>query len=324
MDSHAFLSSLNAGKTLEPERLRAVLDIGSNSVLLLVGGLNERGQFRVIRDISRITRLSEGAAQSGRLKSAAIDRTLAALHELRGIATQLGANPVAVATAGVRMAENKDAFLLPAAEVLGAEVELLSGDREAELSYRSVAVDHGPEEMLRVIDIGGGSTELVVGRGSNILSAHSHEIGAVRLTERFVHSDPVAPDALEAMERAIAESLSKQKLAPHPVLYGLAGTVTSAAALVLGLSEYQREKVDGAQLTLPELLKLRDELAAMTQEQRRALPVLGKGRADVIVAGVTVLCAAMRHCGAQMLTVCDRGLRYALATGDESSDKLMS
>lgn len=317
MDSHAFLSSTTLGKTLsprqEPERLRAVLDIGSNSVLLLVAGLSEEGKLRVIRDISRVTRLSEGAAQSGELKSAAIDRTLAALHELRGVATELGVSPHAVATAGVRMAQNKDAFLLPAAEVLGSQVELLSGEREAELSYQSVAVDHAGEDPIRVIDIGGGSTELVVGQGSKILNAYSHEIGAVRLTERFVHSDPVDPDALEAMERAIAESFSKQKLEPQPVLYGLAGTVTSAAALVLGLQEYDRDRVDGTHVTFEELLRLRDELAAMTQAERRALPVLGKGRADVVVAGVTVLCAAMRHCGAQVLAVRDRGLRYALA-----------
>lgn len=318
MDSHAFLSTSTQDKSREPERLRGVLDIGSNSVLLLVAAINEQGRLRVVRDVSRVTRLSEGAAASGKLKSAAIDRTLAALHELRGLANQLGVNPLAVATAGVRMAKNQDDFLLPAAEVLGAPVRLLSGDQEAQLSFASVAVDQSETTPIRVIDIGGGSTELVVGCGNKILSAHSHEIGAVRLTERFVHSDPVDPDALEAMERAIAESFSKQKLEPSPVLYGLAGTVTSAAALILGLQEYDREKVDGTQITLGELLRLRDELAAMTQAQRRALPVLGKGRADVVVAGVTVLCSAMRHCGAQMLAVKDRGLRYALAAQDLS------
>lgn len=296
----------------EPELLRAVLDVGSNSVLLLVAGVSESGEIRVVRDISIITRLSEGAAQSGRLKSAAIDRTLVALHELRSVAQELGATPVAVATAGVRMAQNRDSFLVPAAEILGAPVELISGEREAQLSYRSVSMDQDQEELLRVIDIGGGSTELVEGKGPQIFNAQSHEVGAVRLTERFVHSDPIHPDELEAMERAIAESFSKQPLAPHPVLHGLAGTVTSAAALCLGLHEYQRELVDGTELHWSQLLRLRDELAAMDQGQRRAISVLGKGRSDVIVAGVTILCAAMRHCGAELLRVRDRGLRYAL------------
>lgn len=303
--------------TLESRRCaghtQAVIDIGSNSVLLLVGRKNAQGQLEILRDESIVTRLSEGADSSGRLKSSAIDRTLVALHELRMQAQEHGARPTAFATEGVRMADNRNAFLVPAAEVLGEPVQMISGLREAELSYRSVTEElSDPHEEIRVLDIGGGSTELVVGQGQNIVESFSHEIGSVRMTERFVHHDPVNPVEIEAMERSIRELLAQQPLEPQPVLYGLAGTVTSVAALILGLRRYERERVDKVRLSYEQVRALREQLASETVAQRRKHDVLGRGRADVIVAGVTILSVAMQHCGASTLIVRDRGHRYAL------------
>lgn len=292
---------------------RAVIDIGSNSVLLLVGERRGDGSLRIVRDEARVARVSEGAAARGTLSDAAIARTLEVLRRYRELCegdevTQIDA----VATEGLRMASNAQAFLEPAAAILGGPVRLISGDEEARLSYRSVALEHPAVDPLRVIDIGGASTELVVGRGLEVEQARSHRIGSVRLSERFGDGHPPSAGALAAIREAALQAFASQPLAPHPVLYGLAGTVTTAAAVILGLDRYDRDRVDNSELARATIDALRSQLASLTLEQLRAIPLVGPGRADVVVAGVTILLAALEHCGADTLIVRDRGLRYAL------------
>ena len=301
-------------RDMSPEtRWRAVIDIGTNSVLLLIARRAVGSAVEVLLDQSTITRLGKGAGQSGVLAPDAIARTLAVLRRYRETAEAHGASLLAVTTEGVRMASNRDDFLAPAAEVLGEPVRLLGGDEEAELSYRSVAQETGGAGPLRVIDTGGGSTEIAVGEGMTLLSSASHRIGAVRLTERFVTSDPPTPETVAAIEQeALATFGRGQPLAPHPVLHGVAGTVTTAAALLLGLEKYDREKVDGTRFAAAQVRALRDELARETSAERCRRPALDPGRADVVVAGLTILVAALQHCGATELAVRDRGLRYAL------------
>ncbi|MBC8069950.1 MAG: Ppx/GppA family phosphatase [Deltaproteobacteria bacterium] len=291
--------------------MRAVIDIGTNTVLLLIAERRADGSVHVVEDHARIARLGQGVAQSGRLLPEAIARTVAVLAEYRDVAAKHHAEIVAVATEGLRMAGDPTPFLEPAQRTLGAPIRLISGDEEAELSYRSVASESagGP---LRVLDIGGASTELVVGDGVHIGARRSHPIGSVRLTERFVHHDPPSPEEIAAIEDTAMLAFSSEPLPPHPELHGLAGTVTCAGALLLGLTAYDRERVDGSRFALAEIVGLRDQLAAATLAERLAMPVLGTGRADVIVAGMTILVAALRHCGADTLVVRDRGLRFAL------------
>ncbi|TPV94896.1 MAG: Ppx/GppA family phosphatase [Myxococcales bacterium FL481] len=290
----------------------AVIDIGSNSCLLLVARRRADGSLLVHSDTSTVTRLSEGAAQCGRLRPEAIARTLACLETYAATARALGCTCRAVATEAVRMVADADRFLEPAAKVLGAPVELLSGEQEARLSYLSVALEHPTDESLRVLDIGGGSTELVCGRGREIHSSESHPIGSVRLTEAHVTSDPPSPANLAAIEAHAQRVFAAQRIDPYPELCGLAGTITSAAALGLGLARYERHRVDGSRFSVDQMRALRDELATESSEQRASRPALGPGRADVIVAGMTILLCALQHCGAQTLLVRDRGLRYAL------------
>lgn len=298
---------------------QAVIDIGTNSVLLLVAR-RVRGALEIALDQATITRLGRGVAASGVLAPEAIARTLAVLRAYRETAAGFGAQPVAVTTEGVRLASNRDEFLGPAGEVLGAPVRLLSGAEEAELSFRSVAQEMTAPGPLRVLDIGGGSTELAVGEGTRLVSSVSHKIGAVRLTERFVTADPPTPAMVAAIEAEALQTLQRgQPLAPHPVLHGLAGTVTTAAALLLGLPAYDRERVDGSRFGVEEVRALRDELAQETSVQRCRRPALDPARADVVVAGLTILLAALRHCGAETLVVRDRGLRYALISGPTSA-----
>ena len=289
-----------------------VIDIGSNSVLLLVARRFADGTLDVRLDQSTVTRLSEGAGRSGSLRPEAISRTLACLREYAEIVARFGCTVRAVATEGLRMVANPRAFLVPAADILGRDVELISGEQEARLSYLSVARETPPGTALRVLDIGGGSTELVLGTGQQVESAHSHRIGSVRLTEAHIDTDPPSKRALTAIEAAARESFAGQVVTPQAELHGLAGTITSSAALMLGLERYERRRVDGTRFSLQQVRALRDQLAGETLAARLQHAALGKGRADVIVAGVTILLCALEHCGAETLVVRDRGLRYAL------------
>ncbi len=291
---------------------RAVVDIGSNTVLMLVGERDAAGQVHVRGDFARITRLGQGAAARGSLAPEAVERTLAVLREYGELARTFAAEIVAVATEGLRMAGDPEAFLVPARAALGADIRLISGDEEAELSYLSVARECPADAPLRVLDIGGGSTELIVGEGQRILDRRSHRIGSVRLTEHVVRNDPPTADELSELRRLASEAFATQPVVPYRVLHGLAGTVTSAGALHLGLSRYDRETVDGVCMPHEKVAELRDLLAAQTVAQRSASPILGPGRGDVIVAGMAILLAAMEHCGAETLVVRDRGLRFAL------------
>jgi len=292
--------------------VRAVVDIGTNTVLMLVGRRTTDGHVHVVADHARITRLGQAVASTHRLHPDAVARTLAVLEEYRGIAERSGAEIVAVATEGVRLAEDAEAFLERGAAALGAEIRRISGDEEAELSYLSIAREIPGDGHLRVLDIGGGSTELVVGDGLRITDRRSHAIGSVRLFERFQKSDPPTRDEIAAIEAAARQAFHQQPLPPHPVLHGLAGTVTSAGALLRGLTTYDRELVDGQTCPTARIVALRDLLGRETLERRVARPILGKGRGDVIVAGLTILVAALHHCGADALVVRDRGLRWAL------------
>lgn len=292
--------------------MKAVVDIGTNSVLLLLGRRDVRGKVAVVRDEARVTRLGEGVAARGRLDPAAVERTVRVLAEYRALAEEAGAKLQAVATEGLRLAQDRDDFLERASDLLGVPVRMISGDEEARLSYLSVAREKKEAAPLRVLDIGGGSTELAAGFGEQCEETRSHPIGSVRLTERFVDSDPPSPEAIQNIEQAAAEAFATQPVTPHEELHGLAGTVTTAAALMLELQRYHRDAVDGTRFTRDQVTALRDTLASEPLATRSQRPCLPKGRADVIVAGLCILKVAMEHCGAQTLVVRDRGLRYAL------------
>ena len=292
--------------------MKAVIDIGTNSVLLLLGSRAEDGSVIIERDQARVARLGEGVAKRGSLLPEAIDRTIAILEDYRREADEHGANIEAVATEGLRLASDRAVFLERAHATLGVPVRMISGEEEARLSYLSVSREHPEVDAMRVIDIGGASTELVAGRGEVVDSVVSHKIGSVRLTETHVHSDPVDPAEVDAIAEAARVALAAQPMTPAAELYGLAGTVTTLASLLLELDAYDRDAVDGSRWTREDVVQLRDALAKEPLGARLERPCLPPGRADVVVAGLTILCVAMEHCGASTLVVRDRGLRYAL------------
>lgn len=291
----------------------AAIDVGTNSVLLLVAARDEAGRLSAVAEAMEMTRLGEGVDRSGRLGERAMRDTVEAVRAFAARARALGARRLAVvSTSAARDASNGAAFLARLRAAAGVEAEILSGEEEAALSYRSVAMDFG-DGPLWAIDIGGGSTELIHGVGGELRLRRSYDIGAVRLTERCVAGDPPSAADLARVEAAVAEALAElPSPAPGATLVGIAGTVTTLAAVHLGLEAYDAERVHGATLGLEEVRAVETRLAALRLEERLEIPSLPPKRADVIVAGAVILRVAMERLGFSEVVVSDRGVRWGL------------
>ena len=293
----------------------ATIDVGTNTVLLLVAERQADGSFEATDERMEITRLGRGVDRSGRLDPAAIADTVGAIGRFAAAAREGGAAKLVVtATSAARDATNGADFLQTAGQAAGVAVEIISGEIEAELSFESAYRDFGSGGgNLAVIDIGGGSTELVYGSGETVLFRRSFDVGAVRLTERWLRSDPPSTDELLALRGDLASVLAE---APPPppgaALVGIAGTVTTLVAIHLGLDAYDGSLVHGRQLSAAEVRALAKRLGAMRVAERKKLPGLPEKRADVIVAGAEILAAAMEKLGFPAVTASDRGVRWGM------------
>lgn len=291
----------------------AAIDVGTNSVLLLVAERDAEGRFSAVADAMEMTRLGESVDRTGRLGERAMRDTLEAVRAFAAEARGLGASGLAVVTtSAARDAENGAAFLAKLRDAAGVEAEILSGEEEAELTYRSVASDFGTGPLW-ALDIGGGSTEVVAGKAGEVAWRRSFDLGAVRLTERFVASDPPSAAELRRVEEAVSEGFSElPPPEPGTRLVGIAGTVTTLCALHLGLDAYDGSRVHGAELDLAALRDLETRLASISLAERMAIPGLPKKRADVIVAGAIILRVAMERFGFDEVVVSDKGVRWGL------------
>ena len=285
-------------------RLGAI-DIGTNSVRLLVADVDGAGADAAMHTIDRrmrITRLGQDVDEARRLRPEAIDRTLAALREYRGALDDLGARRVrATATSAARDAANRDDFFGPAGDVLGIEPELISGNEEANLSFVGATAGLSEPAPYLVVDIGGGSTEFIVGtrEPDGLISV---DMGSVRLTEQYLASDPPAPEELSAAKSIVRDHLADVEREIPTVLdagtlVGVGGTITTVAAIELGLPDYDPDKINHLRLTKAAAEDVFRTLATETAEQRRHNPGLDPGRVDVIVAGALELVTIMRAYG---------------------------
>jgi exopolyphosphatase/guanosine-5'-triphosphate,3'-diphosphate pyrophosphatase len=279
------------------EKRVAAVDLGTNSTRLLVADVKEDE----IRDVERavaITGLGEGVDSRRILLPLPITRVRNVLTGFRRRIEELGAmRTLAVGTSAVRDAENGEAFLGEVEWSYGFETLLLSGEEEARLTFRGAMLGRDPEGTM-VVDLGGGSTELVTAE-----KAISTDVGSVRLTERLG----------EDVE-GIAASVRGELPALEPArAVGVAGTITQLAALDLELEEYDSDRVDGHLLTLGAVERLRDRLAAMSVEERAVLPAFEPGRAPFIVAGATIVAEVLRAYGLKELEVSERDLLHAVA-----------
>jgi exopolyphosphatase/guanosine-5'-triphosphate,3'-diphosphate pyrophosphatase len=269
----------------------AALDLGTNTTRLLVADVTGGRVDEIVRRTA-ITRLGEGVDRRRRLLPAALARVRNALVDYRREAELLGVErSLLVATSAVRDAENGEAFLAEIEWTYGLTTRLLDGREEAELAFRGAASGGLVRGRTLVLDVGGGSTEVIVGNPDGIEQAVSLQIGSVRLTERFVASDPPAPAELAALRAYARNSFPPAVRADHAL--GVAGTVTTIAALDLGLDEYDRDRVHGHPLTIDAVEAQLARLAALALEERLRVPALEPGRAPVIVAGAAIVAEAM-------------------------------
>jgi exopolyphosphatase/guanosine-5'-triphosphate,3'-diphosphate pyrophosphatase len=296
----------------------ATVDVGTNTTLLLVAEGRGCKDIRVLEDRAEITRLGRGIGTDGRLGAEGIARTLAVLQQYADAARTHGAQICAVGTEALRRAPNASDFLDPAAAILGVPVEVIGGDREAALSFKA-AVASFPEiasKPIAVVDIGGGSTEVIVSDRATVRWRVSLPLGAVRLTERFIHSDPPAAEEMAALRAEVEQSL---QVVPHKgsggsrlTLVGTAGTVTTLCAMALGLQNYDPSRVHGYRLGREELDAQIERLATSTQAVREKMAGLDPRRADVILAGAFILSGFTRRLEATTVLVNDRGIRWGL------------
>ncbi len=292
----------------------ATIDVGTNTTLLLVARLDGRGGLEPVAERAEITRLGRGIGAGGALGRAGIDATLAALRDYAAVARQHGATLAAVGTEALRRAPNGDDFLRPAAEILGVPIEVIDGQREAALTFRAVVESfsearHGD---LVVVDIGGGSTEVVLARDGRPTSARSLPLGSVRLTEQHVRQDPIAPDELASLRAAVTGGLAGIPFPRGGTVVGVAGTVTSLAAMAEAMATYDPARVHGYRLSRAALDAQIARLAASRQADREQIVGLDPRRADVILAGAVILEGIAGAAGADAVRVSDRGIRWGL------------
>lgn len=295
----------------------AVIDMGTNSTRLLVADV-EGGKLAELDRRSTVTRLGRGVDTSRQLSMEAIEDVCATVGEYVARYRELGAERVvAIATSAVRDAGNRGAFTGELRERFALDARILGGDEEARLTYLGANHDRAPDGEALVVDIGGGSTELVVGRGDDVSFHASLDAGTVRHTERHVKHDPAEPAELEALagdvKRLIDEVLVGSDFARASRGIGVAGTPTSLAAIDQVLDPYDPALVHGYKLSLDSIQRMYSQLAAKTLEERLAVTGLHPGRAPTIVAGVVILIQVMRAFGLDEIEVSEHDILYGAA-----------
>jgi exopolyphosphatase/guanosine-5'-triphosphate,3'-diphosphate pyrophosphatase len=294
----------------------ATLDVGTNSVLMLIAERDANGAVHVIADLARITRLGRGVDSRGQLDLQSAAQTLSAIMEFTQRARALGVEKiVGVATAALRDAKDGADFLAQVKTQAGVDLEIISGETEAQLSYLAVVkgLPLDPAAKILIVDIGGGSTELIRAEPGRKLDLVSLQLGSVRLTERLVHNDP--PTAREAADLRLAVADALQELAwdfTPDVMVGIAGTVTTVCAVALGLVTYDPKIVHGHRLSHDDVLAALAKLGAMPLAERKHVPGLEAARADVIFAGAAILERIMGHFHLTEVVVSDQGVRWGL------------
>ena len=298
------------------ERLAAI-DIGTNSIRCIVVECNQDGSFRILDDEKDTVRLGEGIAGTGRISAAAVERAEAALTRMRKLVTGLKVKAIdAVATSAMRKADNGPQLVKRFSELLGSEIRVISGDEEAALAAQSALRNFDTSgKRFGVIDVGGGSVELITAQGTHIEEFYSFELGAVVMTERFFKTDPARDTDLRKFQKHIRESVRKQldgnKLI-LPTLIGSGGTINAIAQMALQLRRNPVESVHGLEVLRSEIVHLQAMLQRRDLKGRREIPGLSPDRADIIVAGVVLVDTLMDLFSANTLLVNSHGIREGM------------
>ena len=300
----------------------AAIDCGTNSVRLLVADLSADGLVDLHREM-RIVRLGENVDRTGVLGAAALERTAAALDDYAAVIRGLGVDQVRlVATSATRDAANRDDFVTLVERSLGVSPEVVSGTEEAALSFAGAAgtLDGvgGTGSAVLLTDIGGGSTELILGGGHyQRLRSHSMDIGSVRMTERHLHTDPPTMPEVVATVVDVRDGLQSAArdvpLDTGAVLVGVAGTVTTVAAVALGLERYDSAAIHNSRISADQIAAVTERLLTLDHAGRAAISVIHPGRVDVIVAGALILRTIIEETGAPEIVVSEHDILDGIA-----------
>ncbi len=295
----------------------AVVDIGSNSTRLLIADVGDERVEEVERQ-SRVTRLGRGVDLSGLLATEAIEAACEAIADYVALCRELGVEKIeAIATSAVRDAANGEAFVAELRERFALTARVLDGEEEARLTYTGATFERSPVEPTLVVDIGGGSTELVVGTGDQISFYASLQAGVVRHTERHIMSDPPTPTELEALaadtRSLIVSAIDANPAATAQAGIAVAGTPTSLASIDLGLEPYDPVQVHGRTLDLETIQHLLSQLASSPLAKRVEIAGMHPDRAPSIVAGVVILVETMRAFGLDRVEVSEHDILYGVA-----------
>jgi exopolyphosphatase/guanosine-5'-triphosphate,3'-diphosphate pyrophosphatase len=290
----------------------AAIDCGTNAIRLLIARVDGDHVTDLVREM-RTVRLGEGVDTSGEFSAAALDRTFAAAREYAVLLNNYDVKKIRfIATSASRDVTNRDVFSAGIREILGVDPEVISGNEEAELSYRGALSGLEVKGSVLVADIGGGSTEFVTALANGSLVSRSVNIGCVRMTERHLHSDPPTQPEIASTISDIDNQIELIKrtvpINSGTTFIGLAGSVTTIAAMALGLSEYDAEKIHGSRLGIEQVEAVTGELLTMTYKQRADLGFMHPGRADVIGGGALVLRESMRILGFDQVLVSEKDL----------------
>jgi exopolyphosphatase/guanosine-5'-triphosphate,3'-diphosphate pyrophosphatase len=311
----------------------AAVDCGTNSIRLLVADVDtSTGELTDLDRRMRIVRLGQGVDRTGRLAPEALERTFAACREyadvIRAHGVRLPEDILFVATSATRDAENRDEFVRGVVDILGVEPEVISGDQEADFSFRGATRELAGHDSYLVVDIGGGSTEFVVGE-DEVRAGKSVNIGCVRLTERHllkdgVLSDPPSREQVSAIRRDIEAALDLAEetvpLREPRTLVGLAGTVTTVGGIALNLDEYESAAIHHSRIPLEQVREITGRLLTATHAERSAIPVMHPGRVDVIGVGSLILLAIMERTGANEVVVSEHDILDGIAWSVASRD----
>ncbi|HEY5535164.1 MAG TPA: Ppx/GppA phosphatase family protein [Ignavibacteria bacterium] len=293
----------------------ATIDVGSNSILLYIAEKRTDGKFSLVYDSSEITRLGEGLSTTGVLSESAIERSLVVIkHFVEQMKKYNVSDYAAVGTMALRTAKNASVFIKNVREKCGIEINVISGDEEARLSY--LAVKSGMElgsGTTVIFDVGGGSTEFILGEGDNIIKKFSINLGTIRFTEKYFKSDPVTPDELKSAEDAIKEEIKSIELIPGVLsLVGIGGTVTNITSVMHKFETYDPDIAQSSIITYEEILRQIALYSGLKLEERKKIIGLQPKRADVIISGALIIKNILGKTGLNSFRASDKGIRHGL------------
>ena len=295
---------------------KAVIDIGTNSVKLIIGERSAEGEAKTLCDVSVITKLGEGLKESGKLGEAAMARTAAAIIKLAQFAKAQGAcETECVGTMALRTASNSQEFIALVKSQDGPEIRIISGEEEAELSSAAIlgSIEGAKSGKTLIFDTGGGSTEFVAAENGITKKTFSVPVGAVTLTDANFKEKPADPKKVCKVIAELTETFTGAGVEKDSGnVIGAGGNVTAIATVAAGLAEYDPVKIHGSVLTRTEVMRQTAIYTRCTDAELRSIPGLPPKRAEVILGGACIILAAMEAAGAEKITVSDRSLRHEL------------